>query len=180
MFREIFASEYNEGIEITFDVTPESIWKSQVIIVSLFRGEEFICKNEYKYRNKGVIIGLTDSVPVSSQKIPLCYRDILLIQRRTSFEMIYSQFVQAWNKRHSASHYPHQFSCRNCCHKNLSSWESNIAKEMLAGRSPKDIAKKYDIPQQKINSCTYSLKKKFNVESNKEMLSLMKYFSAKK
>lgn len=176
LIRELFLIEYGERVNISCSLTPASIWNADLIFISLCGGEALTCKKEFKYRNRGAIVGLTDNAVDKYKNIPLRYQDIILISRQASQESLYSKIVWLWNEKKEASHYPHNFLCSKCTYKKFSPQEKAIALEMIAGASPAKIAVTLNITPRKVYSHKFAMKRKFNIKNNKDLLMLLYHF----
>ncbi|WP_310826844.1 helix-turn-helix domain-containing protein [Pseudenterobacter timonensis] len=177
LLHDLFLNEYNLEVNFNNKFSHHNIWNAHVILLSLIQGEAFTCKPELKFRNRGIIIGLTDSFSKFHREIPLCYRDIVLIPRQSTQDHIYSTIVQAWNKNNQAFHYPPGYSCADCPHKMLTVQQYTIALELLEGKSVGSIATKLNISEKTIYNHKYHIMKKFNINNNKDFSSFLDYIS---
>ncbi|HHD7444740.1 TPA: helix-turn-helix transcriptional regulator [Citrobacter braakii] len=172
--RDLFMDDYNEEVVFYSDLSPENVWNANLIFISFVKGENHTCKQELKLRNKGCLFGMVNTGLNKHIKSPLCYSGIDFINNKTNPEALREEIVYAWNRKKDASQYPHNYSCRNCNHRKLSCYEKKIASEMIAGSSPKMIAEKFDVPEKKVYAHTYTMRKKFILQNNFELVILLK------
>lgn len=170
---ELFLSEYGQEVCVLNTMSPESVWKSQVIITSIYQGEFYICKPELRYRNTGIIIGLTSPVFDTRQDIPSCFRDIIFIPRKSTRMRMYSDIVDTWNKKNEHHHYPPDYSCSACRHRMMSRQEHSVAQEILNSNTVNNIAHKLQISPKSVYTHKYSIMKKYKVTTNKDLITLL-------
>ncbi|PSS47272.1 hypothetical protein C6560_17130 [Enterobacter sp. FS01] len=171
--RDLFMDDYNEEVVFYSDLSPENVWKANLIFISLLKGERHTCKKELKFRNKGCLFGMIDFGLDKNTENPLCYAGIDYFHRKATLEEIREEIAYVWNRKKSISQYPRNYSCRNCNHRKLSCYEKMIATEMVAGSSPKMIAEKYNVTTKKIYAHTYTMRKKFTIQNNAELIMLL-------
>lgn len=179
LLRNLFLTEYGEESYFLPEMSTECIWNAGVIITKLFSGESLTCKPEFRYRNRGIVIGLIDSVHKSFGRRLLCYRDMVFISRHSSIEHIYSNVVQAWNQRRQSAHYPPDYSCSNCRPEHASPRELAIAFELMSSTSVAETARKLHISEKTVYAHKYSLMKKFQISNKKEFCNLLNYFKGR-
>ncbi|ENE1421910.1 response regulator transcription factor [Salmonella enterica] len=177
ILRELFLSEYGEEIAILSEFSPACIWKADVIILSLCQGEAYTCKQEFKFRNRGVVIGLTNSCARQTQILPSCYRDMVHISRRSARECLYDTVVQTWNERRHYPHYPPDYTCYKCKQRSLSEREYFIAEELLAGKTVTGIARDLNISEKAVYAHKYALMRKYNLSGTWELFIFLSHLN---
>lgn len=175
LLADLFLHEYGEDINLNNAFTHYNIWNADLIIFSIRRGEAYTCKNEFRYRNRGIMIALTNSDPASFQRKPLCYRDMVQVSCKTSPELMYSEIVKAWNKNKSLSHYPQTYSCTGCPCVWLTTQQALLAREWIAGTPARKIALKLKMGLKTVYTHKYLMMKKFNLDNNKDLFILLDY-----
>lgn len=57
LFKELFEHRFNETVKYVSEYTPENIALSDVIVLSLCKGERYTCFPELRARTKGITLG---------------------------------------------------------------------------------------------------------------------------
>jgi len=179
LLQELFLTEYGEEISLLQDMSPACIWNADVIILSLCQGESYTCKQEFRYRNRGIVIGLADTGSNRFRNFPSCYQDMVPVARASTSKHFYAAVVQAWNKRRRDSHYPPLYSCYNCNRQSLSRREYFIAGELLAGKSVADIARQLNLTDKSVYAQKYNLMKKYDLANSGELFTFLSHLNRK-
>lgn len=173
LLRNLFFNNFNRKVIVKKEMTLDNIWNADLIFLPLLKGEVHTCKPELRYRKHAIIIGLIDYDSNRRQKTPLCYRDIILLNRKSSPKKMCSEINFAWNNKMNFSYYLPKSSCVDCQHKVLSERENIIAQNLMAGVSTHIIARKLNISEKTVYAHTYIMMKKFNISSKKDLFSLL-------
>ncbi|HEC0404216.1 TPA: response regulator transcription factor [Klebsiella aerogenes] len=166
----IFNREYNEKVTFFSDLSAETVWNADVILISLRQGELHTCKEELDMRRKGVIIGLVDFQHFDRSEIPSCISDISFVNKKSSVDNFYARIVSAWNYGSQLIHYPRTYKCACCIKKQLTPREFSVAKGLLIGKTAKVIASELNVSRKTVFSNKYSIMKKYKIDSNKNLL----------
>ena len=165
---DLFRKKYGKEPEFLTDYTADNIAVADVIIISLCKGERYICFPELSVRRKGIIVGLVDDID-NSTKSPSCFSDIVYILRRESINEITHKLTVAWQKWLMSNSFSRHQTCFGCNHLTLTHQQREIMSAFYQGRSVHQVAKKMKINYKTVTAHKYLVMHKFNLKSDYDL-----------
>ncbi|ENA0610259.1 hypothetical protein ABFP30_001969 [Enterobacter bugandensis] len=177
LLRDLFKNEYAQDVHFSDDYTTHNIWNADVTIISNDGWQNSICRNELKYRNKGIVVLLSAMPSQPEYKLPACIsNDVIFVDRKATVREIYRVIIDAWNSRQRYPHYPPRYSCTLCSHGEITVREHEFLQNMSAGASVSETARKMNVSNKAIYTYKYLIMNKFNLTRNRDFLLFLQQY----
>lgn len=166
----------SEEETIFTDVVDENITSIADIIVKHFHpGESALCHPVLQVRKAdSIIIGTYDgSNPPHLGVLPLCFSNIIFINRKDSLEKVKELIFRGWEERYLNNSSPLKRSCGSCQHCTLSPQQASVAAQIYSGKKTEHIAEDLNISYKTVNSHKYMIMRKFNLYTEHELFSFL-------
>lgn len=170
---DLFRTEFLSEIQFITEFTRESIRDADIIVLSLCRGEPFICTPELLARDKGVMIGLINGEQYVKETLPGCFKEMAFISRDAPLSDFYQIFRAAWQHLQSGEQKYESHSCADCHHRTLSPRQTVIMASLYQGLSTPEIAKKLHIDYKTVYAHKYDVMQKFQLTSDHDLQVLL-------
>lgn len=159
-------NEFNQGDGLDADI----------LILSLCRGEEYICHPELLNCRVGVLIGLVDRrFRWRGGTLPLCLQEIVFIRQDEKIYRIIAQIKNAQRPGSAPALNKSLVRCEECRHRKLSPQQGIVAAALLAGHSVKEIAGKLALNDKTVFSHKRVMMAKFNLRHDVDLVLLLNY-----
>ncbi|VAL06799.1 helix-turn-helix transcriptional regulator [Enterobacter kobei] len=165
---DFFCKRFDRHVEFTTDYTSDNIATADVIILSLYKGERYICLPELRARQKGIIIGLVDEED-DSRISPSCFADIVYILRREPLREITRKLNVAWQTWIEIQEFQGYKSCLGCKHVSLSLTQLEIITSLNEGYSFQEVATKMNITYKTVTVHKYLIMRKFSLRNDYDL-----------
>ncbi|MFP2514331.1 helix-turn-helix transcriptional regulator [Buttiauxella agrestis] len=168
---EIFLEEQKESVQFNC-LTKTNAIQADIIVKSFVAGAEYICQPMLKYRSKpGMIIGIySGNKSPYHEKLPLCIKNIVFVNRSEPLNTARKQVVQGWKDNIEN---PEVLPCRKCLkckYRTLTPQQMTIAKYLLRGNDIIDIAHLLGIHVKTVSAHKRLMMSKFNLSSDCDLL----------
>ena len=170
---DLFRAEFQSEIHFITEFTRESIRDADIIVLSLCRGEPFICTPELLSRDKGVMIGLVNGEHYEKEALPGCFKEMVFISRDAPLGDFHQVFRAAWQTLHGEEQKSESHSCADCHHRTLSPRQTVIMASLYQGLSTSEIAKKLQIDYKTVYAHKYDVMQKFQLSSDHDLQVLL-------
>ena len=170
---DLFRTEFLREVNFITEFTRESISDADIIVLSLCRGEPFICTPELLARNKGVMIGLVSGEQYDKETLPGCFKEMVFISRDAPLNNFYQVFRAAWQTLQRDEQKSDTPSCADCHHRTLSPRQTVIMASLYQGLSTPEIAKKLQIDYKTVYAHKYDVMQKFQLGSDHDLQVLL-------
>lgn len=155
--------------------------EADIIVMNLIKGEERICHKILKFRKPAclLIVFYCAGSIVSSGRLPLCLNGSVFIKRTESIKNIGKLLQKLWSTQLSQ---PNPLMDRTCCycpHATLSAQQINFASNFSKGVGTNEIANRMNINSKTVSAHKRQIMLKLNVESECELLHLLRIIQIK-
>ncbi|MEB6377369.1 LuxR C-terminal-related transcriptional regulator [Leclercia adecarboxylata] len=155
------------------DFTRKNISCADILVLSLCRGEPFICTPELLARKKGVMIGLINGERYSKETLPVCFQEIIFVSRNAPLDDFYQIFQAARHTLQCHEENPVTHACAGCHHRALSPRQTVIMASLYQGLSTTAIAEKLKIDSKTVYAHKYDVMQKFQLDSDHDLQALL-------
>lgn len=172
LLTELFRS--GENVKFS-EMDHDSVMQADIIVKSFSAGEHFLCQPLMKVRRQGcLVIGVCEGIPPSScAELPLCLSNMVFIHRTTPLHEITELIFAGWQRCQLETQSPANKNCLTCQHLTLTLQQASVAMRFYQGEETRNIARKMKISTKTVSSHKYSIMKKFNVETDQDLLTLL-------
>lgn len=180
LFSAIFPVECDHNIVFTRDLSPQSVAMADVIVMGLSHGEINVCHPLLCTRKQNsLIIGLYEgNAPPYYDQLPLCFNNIIFINRTEPVQQIKKRFLFAWENSRILPMIPRQWKCPDCRHKTLSPQQINVANYYYQGASAEQISQILCISIKTVFTHKRMIMGKFNLHSDYQLFTLFNVIKA--
>jgi FixJ family two-component response regulator len=172
LLTELFGNTEN----LHFSVMDSSvITQANILVKSFSAGERFLCQPLMKTRQQGcLVIGVYEggSAP-NCGRLPLCFSNIIFINRSDSLAKITDLIFRGWQHCLLETQHPAKQNCQMCNHQTLTLQQASVATRFYLGEETHVIARKLKISTKTVSSHKYIIMKKFNVGTDQDLLTLL-------
>jgi len=175
---DFFSRNFKHHLHFNYVFTADSVSMADIVVLSLCNGEMLTCFPEFKYRKKGIVIGLVDDA-FRFQAMSSCFQDIIFISRNASLDQVSETLFIAWLKMQLPGYSWNKNTCLNCQHRVLSPQQVRIMVSFYRGLSVMQIADALRISDKTVFTHKYILMQKFDLRSDYELIALLNRLVAK-
>lgn len=168
LFKELFEHRFNEIVKYVSEYTPENIALSDVIVLSLCKGERYTCFPELRARTKGIIIGLVNEEDTPEMS-PSCFSDIVYITRSSSLDSMTNKIITVWNKWLTSKTFVADTYCLWCKHRQMSEYQFRLLEHFHKGKTINEIASDLGVSSKTIFAHKYLVMHKFNLRTDSDL-----------
>ncbi|WBM69654.1 LuxR C-terminal-related transcriptional regulator [Buttiauxella sp. WJP83] len=175
LLSKIFLEQFNENISLINGINKKNVAQADVIIMGLLPGECFVCHPTlYARKKNSLLIGIYKGAQKSQfDDLPLCFGNIILINRHESITRIAKKISYGWECCREEFLDFGPWSCQDCGHKTLSPQQVKVASHYFEGVSVQQIAQILSINSKTVFAHKRMIMSKFNVHTDYELLSLL-------
>ena len=170
---DLFGTQFGCEIDFMTEFTRENISNADLMVLSLCRGEPFICTPELLARRKGVMIGLVNGEHYSKETLPACFQEMIFVSRDAPLSDFYRVFSSAWHTLQRHEEIRVNPVCAECQHRTLSPRQTVIMASLYQGLSTPAIAQKLKIDSKTVYAHKYDVMQKFQLESDHHLQALL-------
>lgn len=174
LLTELFKNIKDEGMQ--FDrLGLDSVLQANIIVKSFFAGERFLCQPLMKLRPKCcLVIGVYEGNKLPAcARLPLCFSNIVFINRTDSIDKIIELVYLGWQRCLLETQEPAKQNCLSCNHQKLTLQQASFATRFFLGEETHAIARKMQVSCKTVSSHKYVIMKKFNVDTDRDLLNLL-------
>lgn len=170
----LLSSIFSREIAFTTALTPQSVATADVMVMGLSHGEISVCHPLLHARKKNsLLIGLYEGKVIPQyDALPLCFKNIIFINRREPIAQIKKSVKQGWESCREDPVIIHQWKCQSCRHKTLSPQQINVAKHYYHGASAEQISQILRISVKTVFTHKRMIMSKFDLHSDYELFTL--------
>ena len=158
------------------DLSHEDADCSDIIILDLCRGEEFLCHRALSGSRPGLLIGLTeDKYQPEKQTQPLCLRHMSFICKHDSPESMAHHISEALVtalKSEEEDIPAGTNACHICPHRDLSVQQKKVVESLCRGMTINQISRRLLLTQTTIYAHKQFVYRRFNLHCNRDLLLL--------
>lgn len=177
-FSELFHQEFGDTTRFSFEVTPDSIMRSDVIVLSLCQGESLLHLPEFQIKQQVVLLGFVDDESRISAS-SACLQRMVYISRKASLSELHQKICRAWRKRASTDCFIPEASCFECQTKTITPQQARVMTCLYKGMSAAQISRFLKIDYKTVFNHKYMLMRKFNLRNDVELLALLNRLAGK-
>jgi DNA-binding CsgD family transcriptional regulator len=178
LFKELFEHHFNENVKYLSEYTHENIALSDVIVLSLCKGERYTCFPELRARTKGIIIGLLNEEDTPEMS-PSCFSDIVYITRNSSLNSITNKIIAVWSKWLTSKVYVADTYCLWCKHRQMSEYQFQLLEHFRRGKTINEIANELGVNSKTIFAHKYLVMHKFNLRTDSDLKAFLDMLAKK-
>ena len=149
---------------------------TDIMVLSLCRGEEYICHPELQHRRGGILIGLVGKqFRWRGGILPSCLKEMIFIQQDEKIYRMIAQIKRARMQEATPSMNQSDIRCHDCRHRKLSRQQEKVAAALLAGLSVREIAGKLALSEKTVFSHKRIIMSKFKLRHDVDLVLLLNY-----
>lgn len=175
LLSQIFKPLSSQGVLFGNNLDPESISHADIVIKNFSAGETSICHQEFRYRKQNsLVIGIYEgNINPHYAELPLCYNNIIFVNRAESVNKVRKVIQRGWEDIHVENAASTCRSCLDCKHRTLSYQQKRIANLFFAGLTTEEIGQELNIHPKTVGAHKRMIMMKFNLHSDCELLNFL-------
>ncbi len=159
-------------IEMVSRLEVNTLQSADIAILQLAPGDGFICNTKLMMHYPRLLVGVVNN-KFRYSRLTHCMKDMLIIQSNEHIDSVARKIKQSlrYNEKNKGGNV--EDKCRNCQHYKLSDREEEVVKLIFDDLSVRQISERLSISKKTVYSHKQTMKSKFNLQNNYELVQLL-------
>jgi DNA-binding CsgD family transcriptional regulator len=148
----------------------QNLCQADFILISVAQWRLYMCQPAYRERKPGsIIMVLVDELKdIVKEKLPLCYRSLIIISRNESIAVISKKIIQSWLENQVSAKGFLPSDCLRCDYARITVVQLQVLSFLKKGYSVGQAAKRLNLSAKTIYAHKYNVMKKFSLSGDVE------------